>query len=223
MYLYDSNKSEIIVYTFCPKKLGMYLRGYKRSEMEKIETSKRVLKAVTNVKDFPLHRDNLLAEIDYSKINYFNKKLFNKNFHKIESYQHTYDYDYYSTLDAFYNGIYVHSPIITVHKDNMQENWIMTQGSYLMDRDEYVLDGIINITDSLKELRELEVGNFSNLTNEQIKKYFELFTFKKEPIAVYDKTLIRDLERDGVVETKITNDILKRDAETIKRLSKIYK
>jgi len=223
MYLYDSNKKEIKVYVFRPKDFGQDLIDFKKEEMKKIDESRRVIKVITNVKDFPLHRDNLKSEINYNDINYVNKKFFRKIYHYVENYKSIYDYDYYSTLDAFYDGIYVHSPIITVKKDKTSENWIMTQASYLMDRDNYVLDGIINIPNTLRELRELEAGNFSNLTNEQIKKYSELFIFRKEPIAVYNKTLIRDLEYDGVVETKITNDILKRDAETIKRLSKIYK
>ena len=146
-----------------------------------------------------------------------------RKFNKIESDKHQCDCEYYSSLDGFYDGIYIHSPIIVVHKDEACENWIITKKSYLMYRDEYVLDGIINIPDNLRDLRELEAGNFANLTNKQIQKYAMLFTFKKEPIAIYDRSLIRDLVRDEVVENKITGDILERDSEIIKRLAKIYK
>ena len=217
MYLYEENSKEIKVYSYAPKKHGLYVKEFKEETMSLIPKEKRVFKAETNEEKFPLHPEILKKVYTIDELNYEKKKFFKTFFHKISEYKNWYDSGYFYTLEYYYDGSYTHCPMVLVKTNKGYENWIITD-NYTIYRDNFLLHGIINVPDILRDLHLLENGRFNDLSNKQLKFFTSLYQFRNDPIAVYNKTIIRDMVHDGVVQRECCNN-----NDTIQRLRKIYK
>lgn len=222
MYLYEANKDEIKVYGFWPKRLGQNVIYYKDTELDKIYPNNRVLKAETNMSFFPLNVDNIGDRIIFDEVNVKNDYLFKVKYHQVNPCNFN-SVDVYTAIRDYHKRAAKTYNLVEVERDSELEYWLVPKEYYQIVYDTYVLKGIINIPEKLRDLYYFETGRFEKVSNSRLKEFRWLYQFRKTPIQTFDRDTIREMIMCGMIENKITDDILERDAETIQRLRKIYK
>ena len=222
MYLYEANKNEIRVYGFWPKRSGQNVIYYKDAELDKIYPNNRVLKAETNMSFFPLNVDNIGDRIIFDEVNVKNDYLFKVKYHLVTPCNFN-SVDVYTAIRDYHKRAAKTYNLVEVVRDSELEYWLVPKEYYQIVHDTYVLKGIINIPEKLKDLYYFETGQFEKVSNSRLKEFRWLYQFRKTPIHTFNRDDIRGMIMCGLIENKITDDILERDAETIQRLRKIYK
>lgn len=222
MYLYEANKDEIKVYGFWPKRSGQNIIYYKDTELDKIHPNNRVYKAETNTHFFPLNIDNIKDQITLNQVNFKNVSLAGKAYHQVVSCDFN-SFDVYAAIKDYHNKAAKTYNLVEVINGSELKYWLVPKEYYQIVYDTYVLKGIINIPEKLRDLYFFETGQFEKVSNSRLKEFRWLYQFRKTPVQIFDKDNLREMIMCGVIENKITDEILERDAETIQRLRKIYK
>jgi len=222
MYLYEANKDEIKVYGFWPKRSGQNIIYYKDTELDKIHPNNRVYKAETNMSYFPLNVDNIKDKLNFNELNIENNYFFKKNYHQVIPCDFN-SADIYFAMKDYHNKAAKTYNLVEVINGSELEYWLVPKEYYQIVYDTYVLKGIINIPEKLRDLYYFETGQFEKVSNSRLKEFRWLYQFRKTPIHTFNRDDIRGMIMCGLIENKITDDILERDAETIQRLRKIYK
>lgn len=222
MYLYEANKDEIKVYGFWPKRSGRNVIYFKDAELSNIYANNRVYKAETNMNFFPLNVDNIEDKVVFNELNFKNDYLFKVKYHQVVPCDFN-SVDVYYAMKDYHNRAAKTYNLVEVIKGSELEYWLVPKEYYQIVYDTYVLKGIINIPEKLRDLYYFETGQFEKVSNSRLKEFRSLYQFRKTPIQTFDRDNIREMIMYGMIENKITDDILERDSETIQRLRKIYK
>ena len=173
MFLYENNGKFIDVYKLEPK-LDK-IKEYKMSEMRKIPSNERVWMAVTNDCDLrKLEKINISSS--YSDLNIRGKRYDFDYFHLFRP-SNNVDKNlqflewYYDDEDFIYN-------LCKIRRDSKYMYILRLQDEYnlpVFNADEYIMDGIMNVTESLYLLEALLQEKFNLIGDNNVTEQLKLF------------------------------------------------
>lgn len=227
MYLYSKDDDKINVFSLNPKE--DLIEQYKKEEMLKIPEEKRVLKAVTNVDINPLTNFNHGQMVPMSELN-FNKWIwFIKCYHELKSYGKNEQYKAKKVLEDFYKEMINYKICISPLDDfsfiyfMITKNYYNDIPSFLVGVEKGIMEGIIQIPESLYVLQNVYFGNGKALEHYKIDEHVDFFDFSKSPVASFNIRDIATLEAHGVIQENLTPYRLESNEQLIKRLINIKK
>lgn len=199
MFLYDKNGNKIEVYSMEPNNDKIY--EFKKEEIEKIPTDKRVLKATTNTS---LVFENPKAYRLYSTNFVYQKPtFFNREYHNLESSYSTDNYIYDNNrinqlLNKYYKNEFKYKiPLCLDCEEDIPKYLLFTEFDYTFNSSKFndrTLDNIICLTKNLYLLEKILDGKFFMLDEENIEKQIDLFDISDKPIITIDREELKKAE-----------------------------
>jgi len=223
MYLYEQKENKINVYQLNPT--DKLIEEYKRQEIRKIPVTERVYTAKSNLSRqvLPLFNPNEIVHL--LDLQYEDVLLIYRAFHEVKKYK---DLDLAeSVLENYYknnNRINYKNCIVVRGINNEICNYYILTQSYeeyypFIGSTKQVMNGIINVPQSLYILDNIQLGNGNRLKDLEISEQAELFDFSKTPIESFNIEDINKLESFNIVEQSLTQSKLENNQQLIKKLT----
>jgi len=207
MYLYDKKKNKIDIYNLTSNDKKIY--EYRIKQMKKIPRNEILLRCFTNEK-------NDIHEVFKIYENQLDTKII--PIEKVDGFYHKLEPDSLasrSLIDSYYKGELKDKKIAKVQDLKKIRYLLLTKTEYTYYNSKKVLDGIIEIPESLYLLSLIENEKFS-LIDGNINEQLSLFEFKKtkqvdlETIQALDNLgIIPNCYSDIIKKTENDNHILK--------------
>lgn len=227
MYLFSKDDYKTHVYKFAP--VPDVLRAYKKEEMSKIPESQRVLRAITNdVEIFSESNMGSYSAFLDSEINYAtNSSFLAIKCHRLEPYASTNIYEYYTTLNDYYenNFPFPKGRVAMVMKDSCVKHLLVSQNFYSITPtggDKKIMDGIITLPESLKNLHFVETGDFDKVPFSFFSDISDMFAFFPEPVLSVANEDLSKMRETGLVTAIADEERIQKDSKAVKMLQKLY-
>lgn len=202
MYLYEKNKDKLYIYTFLSDSNKMY--EYRVEQMEQIQKDKRIFRGITgigieNYEIFKLYENKFDIEI-------IPIENVNGSYHRLESVILG-DKSREFLYSNYYFGNLNDNKIARVYDLNKLRYFLLINSQYRYDFDKKILDGILEIPESLYLLSLIEKEKFSLIKDKDISEQLNLF--KLEQIKEIDLETIERMDNVGMVPGCYSNTIEK--------------
>lgn len=204
MYLYDKTKRTIDVYTMTSN--NQKSADFKKSEMQKsIPAEERILKASTNDEK---ELENIGQPISWSRLQRAAAGAFVETFwHNVNSYQMSDEEKIRQAklLNNYYNGNFIDKPVALIEDYNKETSrfeiikYFLLTKSYAENNQEYIMDDIISVPESLYYLQLLEQGMFHKIADEDISRQLQTFDISDSPIKRISISELRKMYDVGLL------------------------
>jgi len=228
MYLFSKDDYNTHVYKFAP--VPDILRAYKEKEMSKIPEEQRVLRAITNDVEV-LSASNMGNQKTFrdSEINSATSKTFLEvKYHTLKPYESTNIYEYYTTLNDYYanNFPFPKGRLAVVVKDSSVKHLLLPCDFYSIiptEGNEKIMDGIITLPETLKNLHHVEMGDFDKVPLSFFCDISGMFVFFSDPVLSVANEDLSKMRETGLVTAMADEERIQKDTKAVRVLQKLYK